>query len=331
MVTGIVNRSLVAIGLLASSMLSPSTPRAESAKSAKGVVDRVVAIVNDSVILDSELATRMRPLVGDAQGITDPTERTRRIAKLHGQMLDQMIADELVVQAARAAHITVDDSEVRVAIASIKEQNHLNQAQLEEAMAAQGVTPETFRLDLIRQRAINMLVGAKIKVTDEDMRGRYAEMQQRANRVNKVLLSHILVAVPEHATEQARDAATAKAKAAIARIEGGESFADVAKTVSDDSTTKNTGGDLGWVDSGTIPTQWENVVFGMAKGDVRGPVIGSSGLELFYAKDVQREALPAFESMKKQLTEELETQQLVKLRTTWIDSLRKTAYIDIKN
>jgi len=328
-VSSIVNRSLVAIGLVVSSV--PSLPtRAESAKSSRGVVDRVVAVVNDAVILDSELSTRMRVLVDDAQAITDPNERSRRIAKLHGQLLDQMIADELVVQAAKAAHVTVDDSEVKVAMDYIKEQNHLTQEQLEQAMAAQGVTRDSYRLDLIRQRAINMIVGAKIKITDEDLRGRYRELEQRANRVSKVLLAHILVAIPEHATEQQRDAATTKANAALARIRAGESFAEVAKGVSDDATTKNTGGDLGWVASGTIPAQWENVVFAMAKGDVRGPVLGAAGLELFYAGDVQREALPPFESMKKQLSEELENQQLAKLRTAWIDGLRKAAYIDIK-
>ncbi|HEV7559104.1 MAG TPA: SurA N-terminal domain-containing protein, partial [Kofleriaceae bacterium] len=133
-------------------MLVVAAPVHADAKQPASVTDRIVAVVNDSVILASELDLRLRPFLDDVARISDPSERARRASKLQSQMLDEMIADELVVQAAKAAHVDVDDSEVHAAMDYIKEQNHLDDKQLAEAMASQGMTKETYRLDLLRQR-----------------------------------------------------------------------------------------------------------------------------------------------------------------------------------
>src|SRR5262245_46791208 len=136
----------------------------------RAVVDRVVAIVNEAVILDSELRGRMVTLEPTIAQIADVAERERRRAKLTAQMLDEMVSDELVVQAAAEAKLSVEQSELQATIDYIKQQNGLDDKQLAEAMKAQGITFETFRRDLLRQRAINQLVGPKVHVTDDDAR-----------------------------------------------------------------------------------------------------------------------------------------------------------------
>src|SRR5512132_491138 len=91
----------------------------------KQVVDRVVAIVNDAVILDSELKGRLAALEPAVSQIADPAERERRPNQLAAQVLDQMIADELVVQAANEAKLTVEQSELQATIDYIKQKNNL--------------------------------------------------------------------------------------------------------------------------------------------------------------------------------------------------------------
>ena len=316
---------LVVIAVIAVAVTAHADP-----KKSASVTDRIVAVVNDSVILSSELELRMRPFRDDVAGISDPNERTRRAAKLQSQMLDEMIADELVVQAAKAAHVDVDDTEVRAAMDYIKEQNHLDDSQLAQAMAAQGMTKETYRLDLLRQRAINQILGAKIKIGDEDLQARYNELQKRAEKVSAVQLAHIQIKLPEHPSEQQKADATARGTAAVARVKAGESFADVAKDVSEDNSTNQTGGDLGWIQLGTLSSAWDKVVFSMDKGEVRGPIVNETGIEVFYAIDTKRTAVQPYNAMKKELAEDLEREQLGKLRSTWIESLRKKAYVDIK-
>jgi parvulin-like peptidyl-prolyl isomerase len=272
----------------------------------------------------------MLPLRADAAKIADPNERERRLAKLATQMLDEMINDELVVQAARDAKITVEAAELQEAVDYIKKQNKLDDAQLAEAMQAQGMTTATLRNDLMRQRAINTLVSPKVSVTDEDIRARYDELQRRSNSITAVSLSQIVFELPEHATEQQLAAARTKAQAALDRIKAGEPFAQVATAVSEDASTRPTGGMLGWLEPGTLSAEWEPVVFGMDKGEVRGPISGGKGLYLLFANEIKRTQVKPYAEMKDQLAQELRRRALGKLTQTWMEELRKKAYIDIK-
>lgn len=304
---------------------APKSPNAGK----KVSLERVVAVVNDSIILQSELDARLLPVMAEAQQIADPTERRRRIAKLSSQVLDEMVNEELIVQAAEAAKVEVDSSEVQAAIDEIKQNNNLDDAQLAQALAAQGFTMQGYRMDLRRQllrlRAVNQLVSPKVQVTDEDVRARYDELARRSESVSAVYLSHILIKLPEHPSEQELAQAKEAATKAIDRVKAGESFADVAKAVSADQNVE-----LGWFQRGSINPEWEQIVFSMEKGDVRGPVSGPQGLHVFYVSDVKASALKPFPEMKEQLRNELRRRELDKQTALWVEELRKKAYIDIK-
>lgn len=292
-------------------------------------LERVVAVVNDAIILQSELDSRLMPLQAQAAQITDPVEQRRRLAKMTTQVLDEMVNEELMVQAADAARVEVDSSEVQAAIDEIKQQNNLDDAGLAQALASQGYTMSSYRTDLRRQllrlRAVNQLVSPKVQITDEDVRARYDELQRRSEAVSAVYLSHILIKLPEHPTEQDIAAAKEKASQAIQTVKAGTPFADVAKQMSADPNVE-----LGWFQRGSIDPKWEALVFSMQKGDVRGPVEGPSGLHVFYVSDVKQSELQAFNEMKEQLRQQLRRRELDKQTTLWVEELRKKAYIDIK-
>jgi len=297
-------------------------------------LERVVAVVNDAIVLQSELDARLIPLRAEVESIQDPTERKRRLAKLASQVLDEMVNEELIVQAAEQAKIEVDSSEVQAALDQIKEENKLDDAGLAQALSAQGYTLQNYKADLRRQllrlRAVNQLVAPKVTITDEDVKARYDQMQRRSDAVSAVRLSHILIKLPQHPSEQELADAKDKAAKAIARVKGGEPFAQVAKDMSDDAGTKETGGELGWFERGSLQAEWEPIVFSMDKGDVRGPVTGSQGLEVFYVTEIKQSQLKPFAEMKEQLQRELRRRELDKATQTWLEELRKKAYIDIK-
>ena len=300
----------------------------------KLIVERVVAVVNDSIILASELEARMLPVRGEAMQIADPKERERRLSKLTSQVLDDMVNEELIVQAAEEAKVEVDSSEVQAALDEIKQQNKLDDAALNQALAAQGYTLANYKQDLRRQllrlRAVNQLVAPKVQITEEDVRARYDEMQRRSQSVSAVSLSHILFKLPETPTEQQLAEAKDKAAKAIGRIQGGEDFGTVAGEVSEDDGTKATAGQLGWFQRGSINPDWESIVFSMEKGDVRGPVTGPQGLHVFQVTEVKKSELKPFAEMKEQLMRDLRRREMDKQTQTWLEDLRKKAYIDIK-
>ena len=300
----------------------------------KIVFEKVVAVINDSIILRSELEARMVPVIGEAQQITDPKERERRIEKLRGQVLDEMVNEELIVQAAENAKIEVESSEVQAAMDEIKSSNNLDDAGLQQVLTAQGYTMSAYKQDLRRQllrlRAVNQLVAPKVQITDEDVRARYDQMQRRSDSVSSVRLSHILIKLPQGATEQQVAEGKERAAKAIERVKAGEDFAKVAKEVSDDTGTKDSGGELGWFQRGSVNPDWEQIVFAMDKGDVRGPVTGPQGLHVFYVSEVKKGELKSYSEMKETLTRELRRREMDKQTQTWLEELRKRAYIDIK-
>ncbi|MDB4960294.1 MAG: PpiC-type peptidyl-prolyl cis-trans isomerase [Myxococcales bacterium] len=301
----------------------------------KIIFERVVAVINDAIVLRSELEARMIPVLGEAQQIADPKERDRRIEKLRSQVLDEMVNEELIVQAAEAAKIEVESSEVQAALDEIKSTNNLDDAALAQVLAAQGYTVANYKQDLRRQllrlRAVNQLVAHKVNITDEDIRAKYDQMQRRSDSVSAVKLSHILFKLPEHPTEQQIAEAKDKAAKAMDRIKGGEDFAKVAADVSDDVSTKATGGELGYFQRGSMANpEWEPIVFAMEKGDIRGPVTGPQGLHVFNVTEVQTSNLKPFPEMKEQLSRELRRKEMDKQTQVWLEELRKKAYIDIK-
>ena len=311
-----------------------SKPRSPNAGK-KVVVERVIAIVNDAIVLASELDARMVPVRNEANQIADPKERERRLAKLSSQILDEMINEELIVQAAEAAKVEVEATEVQAALDDIKQQNNLDDAGLAQVLAAQGYTLANYKQELRRQllrlRAQNQLVGPKVQITDEDVRARYDQMQRRSESVTAVSLSHILFKLPEHPTEQQLGDAKAKAASAMARVKNGEDFAKVAGEVSEDDGTKAIGGALGWFQRGSMANpEWEPIVFAMEKADIRGPISGPQGLHVFMVSDVKKSELKPFAEMKEQLTRDLRRREMEKKNQEWLEELRKKAYIDIK-
>jgi peptidyl-prolyl cis-trans isomerase SurA len=297
-------------------------------------LEKVVAIVNDSIILQSELDARLQPVMQEAEQIPDENERKRRIAKLTGQVLDDMVNEELIVQAAEAAKVEIDSNDVQSALDEIKQQNNLDDAGLQKALVQQGYSLQNYKADLRRQllrfRAINTIVAPKVSITEEDIRARYDQMQRRSEQVSAVRISDILIKLPDHPTEQQIGDAKAKAAMALDRVKGGEDFAVVAKDVSDDDSTKATGGELGWFERGSVNPDWEGIVFAMDKDEVRGPVNGPQGLYVLKVTEVKKSDLKPYPEMKEQLNRELRRREMEKQTQTWIEELRKKAYIDIK-
>ena len=325
----------LALFLLLTSVASADDKKPASPNAGKKLhLERVVAVVNEAIILQSELEARLVPVRAEAEQIADPQERRRRLAKLSSQILDEMVSEELIVQAAEGAKIEVESSEVQAALDEIRQQNNLDEAGLQQALLNQGYTIANYKADLRRQllrlRAVNQLVAPKVQITEEDVRGRYDQMQKRSEAVSAVRLSHIQIKLPDHPTEQQLADGKERATKALLRVKGGEEFAKVAADVSDDDSTKATGGELGWFERGSVNPDWEPIVFSMEKGDSRGPVTGPQGLHVFFVSDLKKSELKGFAEMKEQLTRELRRRELDKQTQTWVEELRKKAYIDIK-
>jgi peptidyl-prolyl cis-trans isomerase SurA len=297
-------------------------------------VDRVVAVVNDAVILNSELMRRVAPMSADLEGVSDQVERKRRKDKLKSQVLDEMVSEELIVQAAGESKLEVAAKEVQNALEEIKKQNNLDDNQLAEALRMQGYTMAGYRHDvrrqILRMRAINMLVRPRVTVTDDDVRGRYDSTNRRSAAVKRIKLRHILIGLPEHPTEAQLADAKRRAADIIEKVRGGADFARLAASESADESTKYNGGELGWIERGSIDTEWEVIVFAMNKGELRGPITGPRGLHVFQVTELERNEQKPFAQMKEQLRNEIYRKEMDRQTKLWLDELREKAHIQVK-
>ena len=298
------------------------------------LLDRVVAVVNDHVILSSELELRILPLSAELASIADDRERERRRRKLIGQILDEMVNDELIVQAAKEAQLRVEPKEIQAALDEIKKQNNLDDAGLEQALAMQGYSVSGYKKDverqIVRMRATNILVRPRVTITDEDVRARFDEMNRRSSAVGKVYLKHIVVGLPQSPSDRQVAEAKQRATAIMEQARSGKDFSDLAREVSDDKATAASGGDLGWIERGDLDSEWEVVVFAMDKGEVRGPINGPSGLHVFYVADVEKNERKGFEQVKDKIKNELFRKEMDRQTKLWLQELRKQAHISLK-
>ncbi len=278
----------------------PKSPNAGK----KIIFERVVAVINDSIILRSELEARMVPVIGEAQQIADPKERERRIDKLRGQILDEMVNEELIVQAAEGAKIEVEASEVQAALDEIKSTNNLDDAALAQVLAAQGYTLGNYKTDLRRQllrlRAVNQLVAPKVTVTDEDIKARYDEMQRRSASVSAVKLSHACSSCPS-IPPSSRSPRPGQGGQGDRPREGQRGLREGRKRYP--TTPARRPPAASWAGSSATPSPTPSGSRSCSRWRraMRGPVMGPQGMHVFYVSEVKKSDLKQFSEMKEQL------------------------------
>jgi peptidyl-prolyl cis-trans isomerase D len=147
------------------------------------------------------------------------------------------------------------------------------------------------------------------QVGEELLRQRYEEHRQTYLQPERRRASHILVEVPKDADEAAVEAAREKAQAALDRVNAGEDFAEVAKEVSDDPGSADKGGDLGLFGRGAMVPAFEEAVFSMQEGEVRGPVRSAFGFHVIRLTEVQPEQVLPFEQVRDGIEREVAREQ----------------------
>jgi peptidyl-prolyl cis-trans isomerase SurA len=299
------------------------------------VVERVVAVVNEDIILLSELEERLQPMLPQLQQIPDETSRRQRLEEVRRQMLNMMVDEELIRQEAQKLKITVTDKDLELAMADVMRKNNLTREQLEEALRQEGKDLLTYksnilRPQLLRLRVLNVQVRSRIMVGEEEVRSSYQKNMRALGVGTKIKARHIFVGVPRGAPPRQVAERKKHAAALLDKIRGGEDFAEVARKHSEDSVTRQDGGDLGTFERGTLPADVEDVVFAMKKGEIRGPLRAERGFHVIQVVDVRDSAARSFDEAKEELREQLYMQKMEKATTAWVAEVRKKSHIEIK-
>jgi peptidyl-prolyl cis-trans isomerase SurA len=261
---------LLAPGLKAQSLTQP--------------VDGIVAVVDESVILRSELDTAVANVL--AQNAARAEQMPPRNV-LERQVLEQMIVLRVQVDRANELGIRINDAQLEQAIASVAQGNGMQPAQLRQRVEADGLSWEEFRSSLREELLVQQLhqrtMRSRVAVSESEIDMALSSMGDESTTLYR--LANILVALPEGATPEQIELAQTKVDGVKNLIDRGETdFASAAIRYSDASNALQ-GGDLEWRSIDEIPTVFAAMVREMSPGDVSEPVRGPSGFQLIQLTD----------------------------------------------
>ena len=257
-----------------------------------GEVDRIVAIVEDEVILEGELMKRVDAVRQSmVRGGTDaPVD-----SALVKQVLDRLITEKVQIAMAERGGLRVDDETLRQAMLGIAERNKLTPEELRESLRNEGIDYHEFleqiRGEITQQRLRSSQVNGQIKISDREVADWIAKRGSNTNHPDtEFLLGHILIAVPQSASSSVVDAARVRAEKLLHDLRAGQDFKQVAMGSSDSSEALK-GGDLGWRKLTAVPTLFAEVVPRMKKGDLEGPIRSPSGFHIIKLLDTRGSAV----------------------------------------
>ena len=243
------------------------------------MLDRIAAIVNDGLVLKSELDAQMDSVTKrlQEQKVELPSQSV-----LKQQVLDRLILQEIQAQHAKRVGLTVSDEQLNSALQEIASRNKIPFDQLPTALAAQGVDYKQYREGMRKELTLSTLrqrdVIAHINVSPHDLE-QFLSRQQTSAANDEFNVSHILLSLPEAATPQQLEEITHKAQELAARATKGEDFGQLAIANSNSQTALD-GGQLGWRKGTQLPQFILDLVARMKPGEVSQPVRTPSGFHI---------------------------------------------------
>ncbi|WP_243402415.1 peptidylprolyl isomerase [Tamilnaduibacter salinus] len=248
-------------------------------------LDRVIAIVNDGVILQSELENRIKTVTSRlrGQGTGVPPRDV-----LEERVLDQLIQDAIQLQMADRAGMRISDNELNDTMRNIASRNNMTLDEFEAQLNREGLSYQQAREQIRREMLISRVqqrqVGSRVRVTQREIDNFNASRADQAQSSTEYKLAHILVAVDDTNDEAEMAEAREKIERLRQRIESGTGFQQVAVAESD-GTNALEGGILGWRQEGQLPSLVSDVVPSLPVGETSSVLESGSGFHLVQVVD----------------------------------------------
>jgi peptidyl-prolyl cis-trans isomerase SurA len=297
------------------------------------VVDRVAATVNGDVVTLSDLEERAGAEWSRVERMDPgPAREEARRAALQ-RAFDSLVAEKLLSKQAEVLQLEVTDAQIDAAIADIRTRNHFDDAQLDRALAEQGLDRATFRQQVRREletyQVLNYKVRGRVKLTDVDVRNYYQTHVQEFGGEEELKVRHIFLPLAEGATKAEEEKARALGEKVVQRLKTGEDFARVAREVSKGPSAEE-GGDIGWLRRGTVQKRLEDAAFALQDGQISPVVRAGPGLHILKVEARRTGGGKSFEEAKEEIRTRLYEEQVGSYRQAYIDELKKSALIEVK-
>jgi peptidyl-prolyl cis-trans isomerase SurA len=273
---------LFALLMIAASLLTIAPVHAQTREiSTSGeLLDRVVAQVDEGVVLQSELDSQMTMISQRLieQGVELPPDSV-----LRQQVLERLVLTEIQMQRANDLDIRVSDEQLNGALVNVASRHSIPFNDLPAVLAAEGIEYGAYREEMRREMIMGQLrqrdVESRVNVTPRELDQYLAKQSERLDANAEYELAHILISLPGNATPEQIKTAETKAQDLYRTLLQGADFGQTA-VASSESRDALEGGYLGWLKSGEVPTLFADIIPTLGKGQVSEPVRSGSGYHL---------------------------------------------------
>ena len=246
------------------------------------LLDRVIAIVDSGVVMESELNKRVKEIV-DRLRETETDLPPLNI--LEEQVLDRLIIEEIQMQIADRAGIKISDTEVNKTLLGIASQNSLSLEEFRKNIEAQGSSYKDFRntvrKEMIIQRVQRGKVGGRVEISEQELENFINSEEGRTKLAEQYNVQQILITIPGTANETEVEKASGQALDLLERIKEGESFSKLATTYSSGQNALE-GGSLGWRTATELPSLFAKEVSTLKVGETSEPIRSGAGFHLIH-------------------------------------------------
>ncbi len=306
---------MLSAGLLTA--LAPLQATAQANASRPILIERVVAVVNSEVIVETELQRRIAQA---RQAIARSGQQPPPPRVLREQVLDRMINDLALLQRAAMTGIAVDEPTLDRAVARIADQNGLSVTGLRDQLEKEGVAFARFRQDIREEIMLTRLrereVDNRLRISDAEVDAFLAAQGQSLARIDEIKLAQILIPLPEKADAKAIEKAQQLASQVYDKAKAGEDFAALVTTHSAANTSN--AGSLGWRSPDRLPSLFVNAVARLAPGQVTELVRSANGFHILKLEDrrsaLQSQLVDVFKARHILIRVDAQTSEQVALR-----------------
>jgi peptidyl-prolyl cis-trans isomerase SurA len=327
-------------GLLALAIAPPRTANAV-------VVEKVVAVVGDEAILLSDLQVRAQPFLRQiAQHMPPGPQRTAAESQMYKDLLNKLVEEELEAQAAKQSKTVVTPDDLDKALQSIAEQQGMTLSQLFEITEQKtGLSEQEYRAEIGRQvlegKLLNLRVRGRIHITEEELKSTYQHALREERDRREYHPAWIVLRILPGSSPAAIEQRQQLAKKIVEHARAGEDFAALAEQFSDDSPTKDKGGDLGVrapqkstaAQTGKRPflsEDFEKIIMPLEPGDVSDPIDAGDGIVIVKLISRQKSRFTSFEDARDEMVQRVQNDLLQKERDELIEELKRRTHIDLR-
>jgi peptidyl-prolyl cis-trans isomerase SurA len=243
-------------------------------------MDRIIAVVDQNVITEQELADRIRTV--SAQLEKNGTELPPQNV-LEKQILERLIVDSLQLQMAAQTGIKIDNTQLDKTIERIAAQNKLNLDEFKAALEKDGISISKFREDIRNEITIARLrereVDNRLTISEGEVDNYLTTQANSGGGQDEFEVSHIMIRTPEDTSPEDLQKAKTKTQAALKQLADGAAFSKVSAAFSDAPNALE-GGTMGWRKGDQMPTLFLDAIKTLQVGEVSKPIRSPNGFHI---------------------------------------------------